>query len=336
MLTFCSGLLSTDAIYGLISSHQYEYLKFHEFLPANSLLCVFSTQYCFENRYALLSLLVVLCLLLFVTISSASKRAYKPKGNVYLQALSTVVIPTRNRSQSIKYTVNWKDRRLELSLSALIEKVKTGAIEMRNPRADLSDMFRDRLKVYGWTIGLDVESVWTTKTMAWLLKGRFICFVASKAPPLLLLSEDPSTLHLNVIPRSQTESSIASFIKSLTAGRTATIEFTAVSPQIAWMSKEFILCSLPLRTSTPLLVSLIDIISICAPARIKSVVNISDRYAKALNNSADRLVEDRAERIAFIDQYGLDMWRERRFLMCWEAALLDVGHVTRWLVELQQ
>ncbi len=161
MLAFRLDLLSMDAISGLISSHQYEYLKFHEFLPAKSLLHVFSTQYCFQNRYVLLSLLLVPCLLLFVTTFSASKRPYKRKENSHLQALSTVLIPTRNHSQSIKYRVNWKDRRMELSLSALVEKVKAGVIELRNPREDLSDMFRERLKVHGWRIGLDIEPAWT-------------------------------------------------------------------------------------------------------------------------------------------------------------------------------
>ncbi|KAK0441866.1 hypothetical protein EV421DRAFT_1904458 [Armillaria borealis] len=336
MLAFRLDLLSMDAISGLISSHQYEHLKFHEFLPADSLRRVFSTQYCFENRYALLSLLLVPCLLLFVTISSASKRAYKPKENAHLQALSTVVIPTRNHSQSIKYSVKWKDRQMELSLSALVEKVKAGVIELRNPREDLSDMFRERLKVHGWRIGLDIEPVWSTRTMGWLLKGHFLCSVASKGPPPLLLSENPSTLHLDAVPYSQMEASVASFIKSLTAGSTATIEFTTISPQIAWMSKEFVLCSLPWRTSTPFLVSLTSILSICAPAMIKSVVNISNKYANTLNNEVERLVEDRTKRIAFMNQYGLEIWRERRFLMYWEAGLLDAGHVTRWMVELQQ
>ncbi|KAK0239809.1 hypothetical protein EDD85DRAFT_949638 [Armillaria nabsnona] len=335
MLAFRLDLLSMDAISEFTSSHQYEYLKFHEFLPANSLQRVFSTKYCFENRYALLSLLLVPCLLFFAATSSASKRAYKCKTNAHLQALSTVVIPTRNHSQPIKYRVNWKDRRMELSLSGLVEKVKAGVIELRNPREDLSDMFRERLKVHGWRIGLDIEPVWSTKTMAWLLKGHFLCSVASKGPPPLSLSENPSTLHLDVVPHSQTEASVASFIKSLTTGSTATIVFTTISPQIAWMSKDFILCSLPLRTSTPLLVSLTGILSICAPARIKSVVNVSEKYANALNNEAERLVEDRTRRIAFVDQYGLEIWRERRFLMYWEAGLLDAGHVTRWMVELQ-
>ncbi|PBK74279.1 hypothetical protein ARMSODRAFT_1060297 [Armillaria solidipes] len=300
MLAFRLHLLSTDAFHRLMSSHQYGYLNFHDFLSADSLLRVFSTQYCFENRYALLSLLFVLCLLLFVMISFVSKRACTPKENIHLQALSTVVIPTRNRSQSIKYTVTWKEQRMEISLTALVEKIKSGAIEMRNSRADLSSMFRERLKVYGWTIGLDLEPVWSAKTMTWLLKGHFLCS------------------------------------KSLVVGSTATIEFTTMSPQIVWMSKDFILCSLPLRTSTPLLVSFTRVLSVCAPTRIKSVVNISERYADALSSSAERLAEDRADRIAFIDQYGLDMWRERRFLMYWEAALLDVGHVTRWIVELQK
>ncbi|KAK0196812.1 hypothetical protein F5146DRAFT_17764 [Armillaria mellea] len=327
--------LDLDSISGFTSSRQYEYLNFREFLPANSLLRVFSTQYCFENRYALLSLLLVSCLLVFVTISWVSKQAYKLKENSHRQALSTFVIPTRNHSQSIKYRVDWKDRQMELSLSALVERVKAGVIELRNPGEDLSDMFRERLKVDGWKIGLDIESVWSTRTMAWLLKD-FLCSVNSKGPPPLLLSENPSVLHLDVVPHSQTEASVASFIKSFTAGSMATIEFTAISPQIAWMSKEFILCSLPLRTSTPLLVSLTGILSICAPAKIKSVVNISEKYANALSNEAERLVEDRAKRIAFIDQYGLELWRERRFLMYWEAGLLDAGHIMRWIIELQQ
>ncbi|KAK0241545.1 hypothetical protein EDD85DRAFT_948625 [Armillaria nabsnona] len=315
MLAFRLHLLSTNAFHRPMSSHQYEYLDFHDFLSFDSLLRIFSTQYCFENRYALLSLLFVLCLLLFVMVSFVSKRACTPKESIHLQALSTVIIPTRNRSQSIKNTVNWKDQRMEISLTALVENIKSGAIEMRNPRADLSGMFRERLKVYGWTIGLDVKPVWSAKTMSWLLKGHFLCSKVSKAPALLLLPEGPSTLHLDTLPHSEIDSCITSFIKSLAVGSTATIEFTTISPQIVWMSKDFILCSLPLRTSTPLLVSFAGVLSVCAPARIKSVVNISERYADTLSSSAERLVEDRADRIAFIDQYGLDMWRERQFFM---------------------
>ncbi len=64
---------------------------------------------------------------------------------------------------------------MELSLSALVEKVKAGVIELRNPKENLSDMFRERLKVHGWRIGLDIEPIWSTRTMAWLLKGHFLC-----------------------------------------------------------------------------------------------------------------------------------------------------------------
>ncbi|KAK0195652.1 hypothetical protein F5146DRAFT_1174735 [Armillaria mellea] len=336
MLAFRLHLLSTDAFHWPKSSHQYGYLRFLDFLSADSLLRVFSTQYRFENRYTLLSLLFVLCLLLFVTVSLVSKRACTLKENAHLQALSTVVIPTRNRSQSIKSTVNWKDQRMEISLTALVENIKSGDIEMRNSRADLSSMFRERLKVHGWSIGLDIEPVWSAKTMTSLLKGHSLSSKVSKAPAPPLLSEGPSTLHLDALPHSKIDSCITSFIKSLAVGSTATIEFTTVSPQIVWMSKDFILCSLPLRTSTPLLVSFAGVLSVCAPARIKSVVNISERYADALTSSAEKLAEDRADRSAFIDQYGLDMWRERRLLMYWEAALLDVEHVTRWIVELQK
>ncbi|KAK0226162.1 hypothetical protein IW262DRAFT_1480353 [Armillaria fumosa] len=203
-------------------------------------------------------------------------------------------------TDSIKNTVNWNEQRMEISLIALIENFKSGDTEMRNFRADLEAVFRERLKVYGWTIGQDVEPMWSAKTTTWLLKGHRLCS------------------------------------KSLAVGSTATIEFIIVSPQIVWMSKDFILCSLSLHTPMPHLVSFTGVLSLCAPARIKSIVNISKRYADALSSSAERLVKDRADRIAFIDQYGLNMWRERRFLMYWEAALLDVGHVTRWIVELQK
>ncbi|KAK0486045.1 hypothetical protein IW261DRAFT_1453457 [Armillaria novae-zelandiae] len=284
MLAFRLHLLSTDAFRWLKSSHKYEYLNFHDFLHVDSLLHVFSTQYCFENRYALLSLLLVLCLLLFVSVSFISQRHSR-----------TVVIPTRNRLQPIKNTVNCKEQAMEISLTALIGNIKSGDIEMRNPRADLSAIFRERLKVYGWTIGLNVEPMWSAKTVTWLLKGHSLY---SKARIFNFLFKAPAPLLLIQC--------ITSFIKSLAVGSTATIEFTI----------HFILCSLPLHTPTP------------TPRlfhRIESIVNISKRYADALSSSAERLVKDRADRIAFIDQYGPGY-----------AALLDVGHVTRWIVELQK
>ncbi|PBK82020.1 hypothetical protein ARMGADRAFT_1143784 [Armillaria gallica] len=297
MLAFRLHLLSTDAFHLPMSSHQYEYListtssppiLFYASSPPNIasridmhffLSCLYSVFY-FSSWYP----------------SYQSERARPRKISIYKRSRPSSFLRVIAHSLSTK-TVNRKDQRMETSLTALVENIKSGAIEMRNPRADLSGMFRGRLKVYGWTIGLDVEPVRSAKTMSWLLKGHFLCSKVSNcdqslaicahfhfnlAVKLLLLSDRPTTLHLDTLPHSEIDSCITSFIKSLAVG-------------------------------------------ICAPARIKSVVNISERF-----------VEDRADRITFIDQYGLDMWREQRFFMYWEAALLDVGHATRWIVELQK
>ncbi|PBK81887.1 hypothetical protein ARMGADRAFT_1090753 [Armillaria gallica] len=318
MLAFRLHLLSTDAFHLPMSSHQYEYListtssppiLFYASSPPNIasridmhffLSCLYSVFY-FSSWYP----------------SYQSERARPRKISIYKRSRPSSFLRVIAHSLSTK-TVNRKDQRMETSLTALVENIKSGAIEMRNPRADLSGMFRGRLKVYGWTIGLDVEPVRSAKTMSWLLKGHFLCSKVSNcdqslaicahfhfnlAVKLLLLSDRPTTLHLDTLPHSEIDSCITSFIKSLAVGSTATIDFAPDS--LDEQGFHFMFSSLAYFYATPRLFRRCPL-------------------------------KDRADRITFIDQYGLDMWREQRFFMYWEAALLDVGHATRWIVELQK
>ena len=100
------------------------------------------------------------------------------------------------------------------------------------------------------------------------------------------------------------------------------------------MSRDFILCSVPFlqRSSTPspLLCSLTDIIN-NANAPIKTVENVSHQYAALLTTMVQELEEEPHWRGRFIDQFGMEVWREQRFLLAWEAALLEAGLISRWI-----
>ncbi|KAF8913526.1 hypothetical protein CPB85DRAFT_553845 [Mucidula mucida] len=147
-----------------------------------------------------------------------------------------------------------------------------------------------------------------------------------------LLSQNP--LHLNTIPHSQIHAAIKSHLNNRTGS--TVLEFTTLASNVPWMSREFILSAVPfLRragTPTPLLTSLLDVLKI-DDARIKTVENVSRQYAALLITTAEfELTEERATRSEFINRFGMQMWREHRFLLIWEAALLNAGLTCRWIV----
>ncbi|KAI5114716.1 hypothetical protein M0805_006879, partial [Coniferiporia weirii] len=66
--------------------------------------------------------------------------------------------------------------------------------------------------------------------------------------------------------------------------------------------------------------------------RILALSNVSDTYADALGSYADSLEADDPVRRDYIKSAGVQCWREERLHARWEAALLQGGMLTRWVV----
>jgi hypothetical protein len=69
---------------------------------------------------------------------------------------------------------------------------------------------------------------------------------------------------------------------------------------------------------------------------VKAVSNISEEYATQLNMIGRELETDRRMRALLISQWGIEGWREHRFLMAWEAALFKVGYLMKWNVVVER
>ncbi|KAF9019377.1 hypothetical protein BDZ89DRAFT_1043934 [Hymenopellis radicata] len=275
---------------------------------------------------------IVACflLLLWPFLSNASHtKSSNPR--IYLPALSTLVVPTRNARGIMALVPHTTHKQnIILPLTPLMDKISSGDVELRRAVEDLSDLFQDRLRVYGWNIVLDIE-LWRPKVICWLFKVHFYYHKKPvNLPDVPMLSLDPKTLHLNTIPPSKIRSAVQNHLTQ----RRSTLEFTTLAPNVPWMSREFILSAVPFLqrsgTPTPLLTSLIDILKV--DARIKTVENVSVQYATLLATTEQKLVEERATRSQFICTFGLEKWREHRFLLAWEAALLHAGLISRWIV----
>ncbi|KAF8163503.1 hypothetical protein B0H34DRAFT_837142 [Crassisporium funariophilum] len=127
------------------------------------------------------------------------------------------------------------------------------------------------------------------------------------------------------------------------------IEFSCLAPGIGFLTHDFVLCAIPFlpttyrtsktntqvsHTTTPLFVSLNSVIASLSsgPWTIKSIQNISNLHALALDKLGQDLLYDKAARSAFIEGANVAAWREKIFRLAWEAALLRAGLLMRWRV----
>ena len=176
--------------------------------------------------------------------------------------------------------------------------------------------------------------------------------VSFPALPHCSTSAGPVLYLDNLVP-SHLESRISTFQSALKPGDSATLEFTTLGPSVTFFSKQFILCALPFlprkhirprkyqrnvvhRTPTALLTSLPRVLELAtagpSPLIVEEVRNVSDKYATILDSVNGELEVDRQMRSAFIEEWGVDCWREHRLLTAWESGLLNAGFLMRWIV----
>lgn len=191
-------------------------------------------------------------------------------------------------------------------------------------------------------------------------KQRFedLCDAASLDLHHRILSNASQTINsfttcLDFVPYIELESAIRNAQVCLRPGHAASFEFTTIASKISFLSDRFVFCSypfmprkftrtpqVPYRTSTPLQISLPRIIEILASGTstttIETVSNVTAERASALQLLEQELTINRALRSAIVSKWGLKGWREHRFRLTWEAALLQAGCLTRWCITIRR
>lgn len=159
------------------------------------------------------------------------------------------------------------------------------------------------------------------------------------------------SLDLDFVPFHHLEKEINEIQSSLQLGSAINLEFSCLAPAVRFMSRDFILCAIPFllrtykdsketpkhsRTTAPLLTpfkTFVDLLS-SESSTIRSIVNISRWHAHSLLQLEERLSNDRHLRMTCVQEEGIAGWREKKFMLAWEAGLLHAGFLTRWRVVL--
>jgi hypothetical protein len=168
------------------------------------------------------------------------------------------------------------------------------------------------------------------------------------------LNAEASTypLDLDFVPFHHLEKQINKIQCSLPSGSTI-LEFSCLAPAVRFMSRDFILCAIPfllrtykdskeapkhIRTTSPLLTRFNTFVALLSSEpstiRVKSIVDISRWHAHSLLQLEERLSNDRHLRTTCVQEEGIAGWREKKFMLAWEAGLLRAGFLTRWRVVL--
>lgn len=98
-----------------------------------------------------------------------------------LHTLSAFVTPTScasisNNSFLLKNTKILESYLIELDLSDLIDAICSGKAELRNSN-DLGDLFREKLRIYGWYLGLLVGRNWSFRISRWMIAHHAYTFI---------------------------------------------------------------------------------------------------------------------------------------------------------------
>jgi len=159
------------------------------------------------------------------------------------------------------------------------------------------------------------------------------------------------SLDLDFVPFHKLEKEINKIQFGLQSGSTTVLEFSCLAPGVRFMGRDFILCAIPFllrtykgskealkygRTTAPLLTRFNTFVALMSSksSTIKSIGNISCWHAQSLLQLEERLSNDRHLRMTCVQEEGIAGWREKRFMLAWEAGLLRAGFLTRWRVVL--
>ena len=99
-----------------------------------------------------------------------------------LHTLSAFVTPTScasisdDNSSLLKKTKILKSYLIELDLSDLIDSICSGKAELRDSN-DLRDLFREKLRIYGWHFGILVGRNWSFRISRWMIAHHAYIFI---------------------------------------------------------------------------------------------------------------------------------------------------------------
>lgn len=194
------------------------------------------------------------------------------------------------------------------------------------------------------------------------------CLSSAAMSTLLTKDQLPSvatdaipTHTLDMVSRSNLRAFLRNLQSTTSPGGSVLLAFSTLSAPLSFSSAAYILVAIPFlphnpvkkeitsslnnhshrplserRTLLPVQTSLDQIIreltSGPAAFNIEFVHDASVVHAIDLNKRIQELETDIYSRKAFIAKWGLGTWREERFLIAWETALIAAGLLTRWVV----
>lgn len=180
---------------------------------------------------------------------------------------------------------------------------------------------------------------------------QFPSMSEAKSPVLLPLYYTASAHDLDIVPSSRLAPTIRAIQSSIREGETVAVEFTSLAPHVTVTSQHFVLCFLlslfkyPRSQSTLAQFSFpstpmhhfVELLS-TGPSNVKitSMTDISENSAETLLKKERELASDDLVRRVYIEKWGHEAWREKRFLLSWESGLLLSGCLIRWRVVLKK
>ncbi|KAF8559708.1 hypothetical protein OG21DRAFT_1600347 [Imleria badia] len=278
-----------------------------------------------------------------------------------LQALVTVVVPTCSL---------WPSRYIELAsvlrsdvnipLEVIIKDTINGVVEFRNPSTDLANLIGSGATANGHTIRINIGWKWWIKYFQWWMLPKEAPTGQFKSGQMLGLSDWPhrniSTANLTPLDLSPSSFALPSStscpllcldclphctIPFLSAGSKVTLEFTTFSSSLRMLSTAQILSAIPFtisersRRRPRSLVSVLKQLSASYGPNmvIDSLSNVSVGYEQALRHVYKSFSVEQKIRETWVKNVGIKAWRREMFLVALEAALVRLGWVERWAVQ---
>lgn len=181
---------------------------------------------------------------------------------------------------------------------------------------------------------------------------QFPSMSEAKSPVLLPLYCTASAHDLDMVPSSRLAPTIRAIQSSIREAETAAVEFTSLAPHVTVTSRHFVLCSLLSLFKYPRSQSALAQLSFpstpmhhfvqllstgpSSNVKITSMTDISENSAERLLKKERELATDDLVRKVYVEKWGHEAWREKRFLLSWESGLLASGCLMRWRVVLKK
>ncbi|KAJ3741728.1 hypothetical protein DFH05DRAFT_244845 [Lentinula detonsa] len=279
--------------------------------------------------------------------------------------IKSFVLYRPSSSQLLCKSANSLDT-IEIDTALLLTYLFSGRLELRerwkenegnnidflNP---LESLLKGTLEVDGYRFKLKIgRKIWASVS-SWVFLAGYggnlttTATVSPQSAPPARFTRDirPLKIDLDSASYASLEIILKAFIISIPSGGQGLVEFSVLAPQIKWFSTEFVLCAISFRhpvsndtpTPTPMLLSLKHVIEILSSACTSSLSDLSPlRIISCTNSSSERssalcqVVRDRDSGEGRRNAYGEGAWMRKRSIMIWQAAVLQVGWVQRWVV----